>query len=592
MVPRLLRGDETWCQGFSEPGTGSNLAALVLPGRRATDDGWRVTGQKVWTSLAQYAQRCVLLTRTGHARVGPPGHHRAVRRHGHARASPSARSRRCTARRSSARSSSTTSLVPFDRTLGDEGQGWAVAMDLLPFERSTALWHRGAYLHRRAASSCSTAAPTGALDADRGRRGVPAALRLPGPLARHAAPAGRRRAARARDVDRQDPAGHRRAGGLRPRRSTASPTTSLLGDDAGRRAVALGVPLLAGRHDLRRQRRDPAQHHRPPPPRPRSRTADGRRGPRALRQGHPARHRDVIGRRRSTPPSTSSAGTTPCADDRRATVATAVRAPGRGRRPRRRRSTSCMADALGVDARRSTGVVLPPLGRIDRAGRSADGRRVRGHRPRRARRPSAARRRRGRRRRPHVVDTADARRCDRSTASTPASAWSRSPATSSRPTRSTPPADVARRRGRRPAGPRPRAGRRVADDARSWPASTPSSASSSTGRSPRSRPSATGWPRASSPSRPPTPPLDAAWDDGTPLTAALAKAVAGRSARTVARHCQQVLAGIGFTTEHALHRYVRRALVLDHLLGDARSLTRRLGEDLLARRTLPSILPL
>jgi alkylation response protein AidB-like acyl-CoA dehydrogenase len=39
--------------------------------------------------------------------------------------------------------------VPFDRTLGDEGQGWAVAMDLLPFERSTALWHRGAYLYRR-----------------------------------------------------------------------------------------------------------------------------------------------------------------------------------------------------------------------------------------------------------------------------------------------------------------------------------------------------------------------------------------------------------------------------------------------------------
>jgi hypothetical protein len=86
--------------------------------------------------------------------------------------------------------------------------------------------------------------------------------------------------------------------------------------------------------------------------------------------------------------------------------------------------------------------------------------------------------------------------------------------------------------------------------------------------------------------------LAAAWDEGTPFAAGVAKAVAGRSARTVSRHCQQVLAGIGFTTEHDLHRYVRRVIVLDRLLGDARSLTRRLGEDLLARRSLPSILPL
>ena len=84
----------------------------------------------------------------------------------------------------------------------------------------------------------------------------------------------------------------------------------------------------------------------------------------------------------------------------------------------------------------------------------------------------------------------------------------------------------------------------------------------------------------------------AAWDDGSPLGAALAKAIAGRSSRTVARHSQQVLAGIGFTSEHPLHRYVRRVLVLDRLLGDARSLTAALGEDLLADRRLPSLLPL
>ena len=84
----------------------------------------------------------------------------------------------------------------------------------------------------------------------------------------------------------------------------------------------------------------------------------------------------------------------------------------------------------------------------------------------------------------------------------------------------------------------------------------------------------------------------AAWDEGSPLAAALAKAIAGRAARTVARHAQQVLAGIGFTTEHPLHLYVRRVLVLDHLLGDARSLTAVLGGDLLRDRRLPGLLPL
>src|SRR3546814_6063893 len=48
-------------------------------------------------------------------------------------------------------------LVPFDRMLGDEGQGWAVAMDLLPFERSTSLWHRDAFLHRRLGQLLETA---------------------------------------------------------------------------------------------------------------------------------------------------------------------------------------------------------------------------------------------------------------------------------------------------------------------------------------------------------------------------------------------------------------------------------------------------
>ena len=86
--------------------------------------------------------------------------------------------------------------------------------------------------------------------------------------------------------------------------------------------------------------------------------------------------------------------------------------------------------------------------------------------------------------------------------------------------------------------------------------------------------------------------LAAAWDGRTPDEAALAKAVAGRSARSVARHCQQVLAGIGFTTEHPFHRYLRRTLLLDELLGGSRSLTRRLGAQLVTTRELPAPSPL
>jgi alkylation response protein AidB-like acyl-CoA dehydrogenase len=147
MVPRLLRGDETWCQGFSEPGTGSNLASLACRAVRG-DEGWRVTGQKVWTSLAQYAQRCVLLTRTG----TPESAHRGITALFVDMDTPGITVRPIGAMHGLEEFCEVffdEVSVPFERTLGEEGQGWAVAMDLLPFERSTALWHRGAYLHLR-----------------------------------------------------------------------------------------------------------------------------------------------------------------------------------------------------------------------------------------------------------------------------------------------------------------------------------------------------------------------------------------------------------------------------------------------------------
>ena len=163
MVPRQLRGDETWCQGFSEPGTGSNLAALTCAATR-TDDGWCVNGQKVWTSLAQYSQRCVLLTRTG----GPDSAHRGITALFVDMDTPGITVRPITTihgREEFCEVFFDDVVVPTDRMLGDEGQGWAVAMDLLPFERSTALWHRGAYLSRMLEALLETAAP-GALRPD------------------------------------------------------------------------------------------------------------------------------------------------------------------------------------------------------------------------------------------------------------------------------------------------------------------------------------------------------------------------------------------------------------------------------------------
>jgi alkylation response protein AidB-like acyl-CoA dehydrogenase len=147
MVPRLLHGDETWCQGFSEPSTGSNLGSLQCRAVR-TDAGWKVNGQKVWTSLAQYAQRCVLLTRTG----TPESAHRGITAMFVDMDTPGITVRPFATMHERDEFSEVffdDVIVPFERTLGEEGQGWSVAMDLLPFERSTALWHRGAYLHQR-----------------------------------------------------------------------------------------------------------------------------------------------------------------------------------------------------------------------------------------------------------------------------------------------------------------------------------------------------------------------------------------------------------------------------------------------------------
>ncbi len=151
-VPRLLSGEELWCQGFSEPASGSDLASLRC---RAAPDGdprtaatWVINGQKVWTSLAQYSQRCVLLTRTG----PPDSRHRGITAFFVDMDTPGITVRpieMINGEHEFAEVFFDDVVVPADRILGEPNGGWAVAMSILPYERSSCFWQRIAYLYAR-----------------------------------------------------------------------------------------------------------------------------------------------------------------------------------------------------------------------------------------------------------------------------------------------------------------------------------------------------------------------------------------------------------------------------------------------------------
>lgn len=153
VVPRLLSGAELWCQGFSEPDSGSDLASLRCRARPEGGDArtasrWVIDGQKVWTSLAQFSDRCVLLTRTG----TPESRHRGITAFFVDMDTPGitvAPLEMLNGEREFAEVFFDGVVVPAERMLGAPDAGWAVAMSILPYERSSCFWQRIAFLYRR-----------------------------------------------------------------------------------------------------------------------------------------------------------------------------------------------------------------------------------------------------------------------------------------------------------------------------------------------------------------------------------------------------------------------------------------------------------
>lgn len=157
-LPKILRGEVVWCQGFSEPGAGSDLASVRTRGRIDADH-LIVNGQKLWTSFAQDADYQELLVRTDPetTRHGGltwiicdmrlPGI--VVRPLNLMNGAPEV----CEVFYEDVR-------IPLENVVGGVGRGWAVAMSTLAFERGTAMTEKQVQLKRQVASLIELARET------------------------------------------------------------------------------------------------------------------------------------------------------------------------------------------------------------------------------------------------------------------------------------------------------------------------------------------------------------------------------------------------------------------------------------------------
>ena len=132
----MLSGDDIWCQGFSEPDNGSDLASCTT---RATRDGdhYVLNGAKIWTSLGQYAKYMILLARTDPAsrRYAGLSYFLIPMQVPGITTTPI---RKLTGEHGFTQTFFDNARVPADCLMGREGEGWQIAMKTLTFERGAA----------------------------------------------------------------------------------------------------------------------------------------------------------------------------------------------------------------------------------------------------------------------------------------------------------------------------------------------------------------------------------------------------------------------------------------------------------------------